>query len=353
MKQFKRFNALHDDYVHDIVYDHYGKRIATCSSDHKIKIWSEGADGDWVCDAELIGHRGAVWKLDWAHAEFGQVLASCSFDQQILIWEELDTVVSRNFSNGGGNNADINTDTNTRIQTGGDNAGSGNSIVYDQSSAKLLSRWSRVANLKSDSAGSVNDIKFAPRHVGLCLATCSADGFVRIFMVDDVMNLENWTLNDKFDVSRNNEEATCLCWNPSRFDSQMLVVGTAERAMVWVKNRSQRRWDGIIEIPISGELGVNDVSWAPNLGRSYHLIATAASNAKAAAVWKLTAGSDVDMLTDVVQEAELPLSSEVWRIKWNITGTVLATSVDDGSICLWQKNFRAEWNKITEETIGN
>jgi nucleoporin SEH1 len=133
----------------------------------------------------------------------------------------------------------------------------------------------------------------------------------------------------------------------------MLVVGTTENVKVWAKNQAQRRWHGIIEIPLASELGVNDVSWAPNLGRSYHLIATAASNDKAATVWKLKAGSEPGVYTEVVQEAELPTSSEVWRIEWNITGTVLATSGDDGSICLWRKNFRNEWNKITEEAIGS
>jgi len=35
------FALGHDDYVHDISYDFYGKRLATCSSDQKIKIWDK------------------------------------------------------------------------------------------------------------------------------------------------------------------------------------------------------------------------------------------------------------------------------------------------------------------------
>lgn len=41
----------HDDFVHDVQFDFYGNQLATCSSDHKIKIWrkvapSRGQDYD-------------------------------------------------------------------------------------------------------------------------------------------------------------------------------------------------------------------------------------------------------------------------------------------------------------------
>lgn len=351
MKHHKAFNAQHEDYVHDIVYDHYGKRIATCSSDHKIKVWSEGADGVWVCDAELAGHRGAVWKLDWAHPEFGQILASCSLDQQVLIWEELDTLVSKNSTSllPGENTAD-GTPEGLSAPTSPD-AKPNTSI--EQSTSTTRARWSRTASLKSDSTASINDIKFGPRHFGLCLATCSGDGYVRIFVVDDTMNLENWTLNHKFFVARDQEEATCLSWNPSRFDSELLVVGTTAHVKVWAKDQVRRAWAEVAELPIGTNFGVNDVSWAPNLGRSYHMIATAFSNVRAATVWLLRRGAGDEMIVEESDSVRLESSSEIWRVKWNITGTVLATSGDDGRVCLWRKNFKNQWDKITEESIGN
>ena len=45
-----------------------------------------------------------------------------------------------------------------------------------------------------DSRTSVTDVKFGPRHLGLLLATCSADGTVRIYEAPDVMNLSQWSL---------------------------------------------------------------------------------------------------------------------------------------------------------------
>jgi nucleoporin SEH1 len=33
------FDSLHDDLIHDVAYDFYGKRFVTCSSDQKLKVW--------------------------------------------------------------------------------------------------------------------------------------------------------------------------------------------------------------------------------------------------------------------------------------------------------------------------
>ena len=31
-------DAMHEDYIHDIAFDYYGKRLASCSSDQYIKV---------------------------------------------------------------------------------------------------------------------------------------------------------------------------------------------------------------------------------------------------------------------------------------------------------------------------
>ena len=56
-----------------------------------------------------------------------------------------------------------------------------------------LDRWIRKAQL-SESKGSVNDVKFAPRHQGLKLASASADGIVRIYEVTDIFSLSYWPI---------------------------------------------------------------------------------------------------------------------------------------------------------------
>jgi nucleoporin SEH1 len=90
-------------------------------------VWAESADGEWRCTASWKAHYGPVWRVSWAHPEFGQLLASASSDHNVLVWEE---------------------------QEGVDDRG------------RVVSRWHRRAQL-GDARGSVNDVRFAPRHLGL------------------------------------------------------------------------------------------------------------------------------------------------------------------------------------------
>eukprot|EP00957_Ditylum_brightwellii_P158020 12028949-Ditylum_brightwellii.AAC.1 len=84
--------SLHIDYVHDIAFDHYGRRIATCSGDRTVKVWDLSDDGEWTfrpgTGSEWSAHRGSVCRLSWAHPEFGQLLATCGTDHAVSVWEE-------------------------------------------------------------------------------------------------------------------------------------------------------------------------------------------------------------------------------------------------------------------------
>lgn len=64
-----------------------------------------------------------------------------------------------------------------------------------------------------DSRTSVTDVKFAPKHMGLMLTTCSADGVVRIYEAPDVMNLSQWSLQHEISCKLS---CSCISWNPSR-----------------------------------------------------------------------------------------------------------------------------------------
>ena len=55
------------------------------------------------------------------------------------------------------------------------------------------SRWVNKASL-SDARRAVTAVEFSPRHLGLRLASGSADGVVRIYEALDTMNLNHWKL---------------------------------------------------------------------------------------------------------------------------------------------------------------
>jgi nucleoporin SEH1 len=76
--------------------------------------------------------------------------------------------------------------------------------------------------------------------LGLLLATCSKDGHIRIYEAVDVMNLSYWPLSQglflfifylKEFISKN---ATCITWNPSKFDVPTLAVGSEDGTIkIW------------------------------------------------------------------------------------------------------------------------
>uniref|UniRef100_A0A1B0CEU2 Uncharacterized protein n=1 Tax=Lutzomyia longipalpis TaxID=7200 RepID=A0A1B0CEU2_LUTLO len=208
----------HKDVIHDVVYDYYGQRMATCSSDQTVKVWDQNEQGVWSVTASWKAHSGSVWRLSWAHPEFGQVLATCSFDRTASVWEE---------------------------------------TIGEKSSPTMapVKRWVRRTNLV-DSRTSVTDVKFAPKSQGLLLATCSADGVIRIYEAPDIMNLSQWTLQHEIACKL---PLSCLSWNQSI---------------------------------------------APAVNDHY---------------------------------------CTVWRVTWNITGTMLATTGDDGCIRMWKMNYMKNW----------
>ncbi|KAI9905402.1 hypothetical protein PsorP6_014396 [Peronosclerospora sorghi] len=128
---------------------------------------------------------------------------------------------------------------------------------------------------------SVHDVKFAPRHLGLRLASASEDGLVRMYEAIDVMNLSHWPLQEEFIADK--DVATCLSWNKSR----LISYGT---------------------------------------------------------YWRLTIHQDDHLRAEVKEVARKHHhDSGVWRVEWNITGTMLAPSGSEGTVRMWKSDFEDEW----------
>lgn len=338
-------NAKHNDLIHDVAYDYYGHRMATCSSDQYVKIWDQDKFGNWNLSSAWKAHSGSVWKVTWCHPEFGQVIATCSFDRTACIWEE---VVEQNIGEG------------------------------------PLKRWTKKANLV-DSRTSVTDVKFGPRYLGLYLTTCSADGTIRIYEAPDVMNLSQWTQQHEVSFK---PSCSCLTWTNSfnRFHIPLIAVGSDDnntsvnsKIAIYEYNEQSRRMrpvDAFVNVMDA----VHDIVFAPTLGRSFHLLAVATKNVKiiklkpivdvgnnvasnsVSSASSSTVTSSNNSSSGVTTPGAPPLTPAgrydvtvvgsfddhyytVWRVSWNVLGTVLASSGDDGCVRLW-KCYRDNWECV-------
>ncbi|XP_015781272.1 nucleoporin SEH1 [Tetranychus urticae] len=328
----RNVEADHKDLIHDVAYDFYGRRLATCSSDQSVKVWDLGEDGQWHCTASWKCHSASVWKVTWAHPEFGQVLATCSFDRTAAIWEELPADSLSGESN--------------------------------------QSTWVRRAFL-SDSRTSVTDVKFAPRHLGLLLATCSVDGSLRIYEAPDVMTLSQWSVQHEINCK---VSLSSITWNPSRIHPPMIAVGVDDasasdgKVILFEFSENTRQWIKIEVISLVSD-PVHDIAFAPNVGRSYHLLGIASRDVKILSI-KPCDGQSLSLphqshqgntsqhapnqKFEIKQVAQFnEHGAQVWRVSWNITGTILASSGDDGSVRLWKANYLDNWKCVTELKCQN
>lgn len=449
--------------IHDVAYDHFGHRVATCSSDHMIRVY-DAASGNKI--AEWRAHSGSIWRLSWAHPEFGVALASCSFDRRVCVWEE---------------NLDA---EEVALALAADASGAG--AQAGGAGAKAApSHWALRKEF-SDARDSVVDVQFAPHHFGqLLLASCGADGNVRIYEAPDVLDLHTWELHSEFDASAaavqsaaeisvaagggaggaegfamcgasgnsavllapaastpapssapgvlgvsgagggasgadgsgsggsGSPEPLCLAWGTSIVEAPMLVVGMSDgcvlvraerladatlahahdplslslplsaflspslsrllhsflpprcRTQLWIFDEARKQWQRSRAFAPSRCHAdcVRSVSWAADMGRSYQLIATA-SRDRTVKLWALQRHGGLEQSASGENGggaggggsggseqgawsapccAELIHRSQVWRVQWNASGSMLATSEDDGSVQCFRQDANGSW----------
>ncbi|CAM9021395.1 unnamed protein product [Wickerhamomyces anomalus] len=328
--KMKPFSTQHEELIHDVSYDFYGKQIATCSSDQHIKVFDlDTATNEWILNDSWKAHHSSIVKIDWASPEFGKVIASVSHDKTVKIWEE-----------------DLD-----------EQRGSGR-------------RWKHLATL-NDARGPLYDVAFAPSHLGLRLSAIGSDGVLRIYDALEPADLRSWTLTSEVSVlsvppASHLQSDFALAWCSSRFSPEKLVVCALDQGFIYHRDASGKLVQAAT-LPDHHGL-IRSVSWAPSMGRFYQLLATGCKDGKVR-IFKLTERlaqnkelaeynededengdskktSNVEIQVELVSEHD-DHKGEVWSVSWNLTGTILSSSGDDGKVRLWKASYSNEFQCLS------
>lgn len=343
-------DTQHDDMVHDAQLDYYGCKLATSSSDRTVKIYDVSGDS-YTHTATLQNHTGPVWSLSWSHPKYGTLLASASFDGSVLIHRE----------------------TRPREWTliyGQTSSSTNNNTSAGTSSAANNQNPTTTNTTPTLHESSVNDVSFAPHEYGLILAGCSSDGKVSIlthgtqegdndwlveYIQDNALGVNSisWAPYTAYDkgVSGSERDATKSqlrlvtggCDNKIRFWTQSI---TASGGMTWVEDTSNQ--------PISPSSAthsdwIRDVAWSPSIIPNTNIVASCSED-RTVIIWTQNGGLGNEWKGEVLYTFQDP----VWRLSWNITGSILAVSSGDSNVTLWKQDMHGMWTQVSsvEESTG-
>lgn len=312
----KPFITGHEELIHDIKYDFYGKNIATALSDQHIKVFElDPSSNSWVLNDQWKAHDSLIIKLSWAHPQFSssKILASCSYDRTVKIWQEQPDELQ----------------------------GSGR-------------RWLKLATLATESYGPIYDVVFAPNRLGLKLGCVGSDGIFRIYESLDPSDLTSWTLTVEIPIlnqnlpAKNLQSSFSIEWCPSKFSSteKFIVIAldqgfiyTLESQETFDEEGTNVKYKKICNLPEHNGL-IRSVSWSPSMGRGYDLIATGCKDGYVR-IFKVLESNQTLKIEQIASFDDH--KGEVWRVNWNLTGTILSSAGDDGKVRLWKCNYLNEW----------
>lgn len=340
---------------HDAQLDYYSRRLATCSSDKTVRIYTV-AGGDHAFDGELTGcvlpreprggppaaglaraapraaragctpplfaspaapntrlplfastgpglcsHDGPVWEVSWAHPKFGTVLASCGYDRKAIVWRE-----------------------------------------------STPGAWVAEHTIKADS--SVNSVAWAPHEAGgLTLACASSDGNIRV-----ATRSVGGAWEESEPLSDSTEGTLAVTWAPSTHLGAELAGKTTLRLATAGCDGSVRVWartgaDGAWVLDTNGLLSghsrwVRDVAWAPATGLLANQLASCSEDGRVIVWEQRSVGGEWSPKT--VRTFDAP----VWRVSWSLTGGILAVTSGDPSgeaaVSLFKQTLLGDWAEV-------
>lgn len=323
------FDTFHDDLLHDIQPDYYGRRLATASSDRTIRIFALPTDSTQqphLVDT-LKGHDGPVWSLAWAHPRFGSILASAGYDGRVIIWKEQESSASTTAAAAGGNGS-----------------------------------WMKIKEYTGHTA-SVNSVQWAPHELGAMLACASSDGRCTVlhFRDDGTWQEYVWMAHHgganavSWDAAvpagallaaqapASGGQQTTTSSSSAPLQRRLATGGCDHLVKIWQFSTTSQAW--IEESVLRGhDDWVRDVAFAPSIGLPRTRLASCGQD-KRVKIWVQSKPGE-EWVERELQEDGFP--DVVWRLSWSLSGAVLAVSGGDNKVGLWRETVKGAWECVEE-----
>eukprot|EP01061_Rhynchopus_euleeides_P022411 TRINITY_DN36506_c0_g1_i1.p1 TRINITY_DN36506_c0_g1~~TRINITY_DN36506_c0_g1_i1.p1 ORF type:complete len:348 (+),score=88.13 TRINITY_DN36506_c0_g1_i1:94-1044(+) len=299
----------HDGCVHDVQPDPYGKFLATCGSDGKVKIYEVKGDSHGeVCS--LDAHEGGVWQVAWAHPRaVGNVstIASCGEDGRVQIWRDMGS-----------------------------------------------KKWAKMYTSPHVHEGGAVALSWAPHEHGCYLVSGGADGVVAVLCKPSGAD---WSINT---FNAHSGGVTGASWAPIMSSGTLIqpsqpgqnlasvkrfVTGGCDGQLrVWMLNSQRGAWESVATMSEhcrNGVVAIRDVQWARNCGLPFDYIASCADD-KLVLVWRQVMPDKEWKHRTVLQTDMTPC-----RLSWSTNGTLLAISFEDHTVSVWKEESSADWRMVS------
>nr|CCA15477.1 WD domaincontaining protein putative [Albugo laibachii Nc14] len=309
----------HNDMIHDIQLDYYGKRLVTCSADRTFRVYdvtnstasAPPSTSSANNELHILTHivplpettAAPIYRIAWAHPKYGSVLAVACQDGKVYIYRE---ELSPN--------------------------GSGQTQWHQ----KHVHTFHQAAILC---------IAWAPYEYGLCLASASADGKVSFL----TRVREGWVLSSSITNTEDGVACTSVSWAPYNSLGSQGTQGPIQRIVSGSRNSvvqlfsfdpQMSSWT-LLETLCGHTDWVRDVVWSPNVGIPCNVIASG-SDDQTVRVWAQD-DKDGEWKMHILSS----FSSPVYRLHWSLTGSVLSVAAGDNEISFWKQKNEKEWTQIS------
>ncbi|KAK3051282.1 hypothetical protein LTR09_007678 [Extremus antarcticus] len=365
---FHRFSHGHSDLVLAISYNYYGTRLATASSDHRVKVWDrEDKSGQWTITDSWIAHDAEVTDVNWNGPYVGTHLGTIGEDGLLRVWQE---------------------DINETPHSG--------------------RRFRKVFEQLTATGAPFMSLEFKNIGTETYLAAVTRDGYLSVLEPEEQAGLGSWgvlwadylcktpprTEETGFRVSWHKEKLPAWPAILAGLDRTCLSLAVSVGDVVKVfRTDSDRKF--YTAAVLEGAKGlVRDVSWAGGSMRGFDAIATASKDgfvrvyelhtpgaaasgamasepvvaaSQAAPVKPGRSGIGAGLASSakgrrdesagasgaLKQEPKLVAEIEThagapWRVDWSQMGDILVSTGDDGKVRLWKKAVDGKWLEATE-----